>query len=115
VSISSQENQPINITTHNHAKPKKQKKHHDDVPITHATQHQVRYMYNDGKSQQLPRVKKPAYLQNAHSKIRKNVSYFKSLYKDKNNYSMFDKEPQVLFNEHPASYNYDQQIDSSLA
>jgi len=72
-------------------------------------------MYNDGKSQQLPRVKKPAYLQNAHSKIRKNVSYFKSLYKDKNNYSMFDKEPQVLFNEHPASYNYDQQIDSSLA
>jgi hypothetical protein len=79
-----------------------------------AQNNKLRYMYNDGQSQKLPKVSKPYYVKQAQSKIRKNVSYFRNLHKDKANKSLFNKEPQVYYNEHPSSYNYDAHLDSNI-
>jgi hypothetical protein len=73
----------------------------------------MRHQYNDGKSQNLPRIKQPLYVQMAQPKIRKHVSYFRNLHKDIKNKDMFNKEPTIYYGEHPESYNYDKNLDTT--
>ena len=49
----------------------------------------------------------------AQPKIRKHVSYFRNLHKDIKNKDMFNKEPTLHYGEHPDSYNYDKNLDTT--
>ena len=66
----------------------------------------ARHTYGNGNQGRLPYCKMPKNLSNVQSKIKDQVAYFKTLSKDQGNRQMFNKDPIVYANPHPAEQDY---------